>query len=563
MKLENKLKLSAACVIVVMSLVAIGPYFLNAQVRGVMTELKHTSTVERQYATMLMLLSDAEAAERGYVITGRAEFLQPYNAAVGMLPALQVQLRERQTGTAERMVLDQIEALATRKMAYMAQVIKAHDEQGFAAAQKLIDTGRGKTYMDQLRSLIGEQVTEYALHRADLREQLTSSADRAASVSSIATLADIALIIAVLLAANRGLTQRLAAESRANEASVQLRRAAAVAHRRNLQLQGGGAMLQALELADTTDESARIVGRFFQRLLPDLSGSMYLYRHSRDVLERKASWGGSDDPDCVEPLECWALRKGSAHEGGHEHALRCGHASAAGAEPPRLCVPLVTQGNVIGFITLQGAALAATEGDDDRPWILQLAEQAALALSNVELRVSLRLQSVIDPLTQLYNRRYLDETLKRELSRAERRGTPIAVLMIDLDHFKRVNDTFGHEGGDLLLRNVASILKQSVRACDVPCRYGGEELVVLMPDCGLDKAAERAEAIRAAIAGLHLPFNAQVLTATASLGVAAYPDCGYGAELLIQEADAALYTAKRAGRNRVVVAGAAGQRAVA
>ncbi|WUR15983.1 diguanylate cyclase [[Empedobacter] haloabium] len=556
MKLENKLKLSAACVIAVMSLVAIGPYFLNAQVRGVMTELKHASAVERQYATMLTLLSDAEAAERGYVITGRAEFLQPYNAALGLLPALRAQLRERQTTAAERMVLDQIDTLTSKKLDYMAQVIKVRDEGGFEAARQLIDSGRGKTYMDQLRSLISEQVSEHALHRADLRETLTSSAARAASLASIATLADIALIVAVLFAANRGLTQRLAAESRANEASDQLRRAAAVAEKRNLQLLGGGDMLQALELAETTDESASIVARFFHRLLPGLCGSMYLYRHSRDVLERKASWGTADDPEIIEPLECWALRKGSAHDDAHGHALRCGHAAATDASSPRLCVPLVTQGNVIGFITLQGAALAAPDSADDRAWILQLAEQAALALSNVELRVSLRLQSVIDPLTQLYNRRYLDETLKRELSRAERRGMPMAVLMIDLDHFKRVNDTFGHEGGDLLLRSVATILKQSVRAGDVPCRYGGEELVVLMPDCSLDKAAERAEAIRAAIAGLHLQFNAQVLTATASLGVAAYPDSGIGAEMLVQEADAALYAAKRDGRNRVVVAGA-------
>ncbi|WP_181259104.1 sensor domain-containing diguanylate cyclase [Pseudoduganella armeniaca] len=555
MKLENKLKLSAACVIAVMSLVAIGPYFLNAQVRGVMSELKRASAVERQYATMLTLLADAEAAERGYVITGRAEFLQPYNAAVGLLPALRTNLRERHTGTAERMVLDQIETLTSKKLDYMAQVVKTRDERGFEAAQQLVDSGRGKTYMDQLRSLIGEQVSDYALHRADLRETLTSSADRAASLASIATLADIALIIAVLFAANRGLRQRLAAESRANEASEQLRTAAAVAEKRNLQLLGGGDMLQALELAGTTDESAGIVARFFHRLLPGLSGSIYLYRNSRDVLERKASWGTADDAEFIEPLECWALRKGSAHDGGHAHALQCGHAGASDAALPRLCVPLVTQGNVIGFITLQGTALAAPDSADDRAWILRLAEQAALALSNVELRASLRLQSVIDPLTQLYNRRYLDETLKRELNRAQRRGTPVAVLMIDLDHFKRVNDTFGHEGGDLLLRSVANILKQSVRACDVACRYGGEELIVLMPDCGLDSAAERAEAIRAAIAGLHLSYNAQVLTATASLGVAAYPACGGGPELLVQEADAALYAAKRDGRNRVVVAG--------
>ena len=213
----------------------------------------------------------------------------------------------------------------------------------------------------------------------------------------------------------------------------------------------------------------------------------------------------------------------------------------------------MTQGEVIGCLTVTGAALV-DGADDQRAWIGQLAEQLGLALSNVRLRVSLRQQSIIDPLTQLYNRRYLDEVLKRELARSDRSGAPLSVLVLDLDHFKRINDTFGHEAGDAVLRKVALTLRENIRSCDVACRMGGEEMVVLLPECGIEHALKRADALRLAIAACDVLHDGQRIGATASIGVASYPQHGSDMPALVHAADLALYEAKHEGRNCVRVA---------
>ncbi len=560
MKVETKLKLAAACIIAVMSAIALVPHVLNTRVAGVMKTLDITTRREREYGLLLNYLSDAEAAQRGYVITGRQEFLEPYHEALRELPAVRKALGTDPISAAEHEALRDIMQLTDAKLAYMKEVVRVRAVEGSEAARLLVGSGRGKRFMDGLRVRIGAQETAYATYRATLRERLDARSSLAANVTSIATGVDIMLLVAAALAGSNALAQRRKAEQRANDVSRQLRITADMAERRNAQLQRGGEMLHALELAETLEEGAEIVALYFGQLLPDLSGSMYLYRHSRDVLERKATWGGASDPEFVEPLDCWALRKGARHfTVGNGGTLACRHAVQSATQPPasaapRICLPLVTQGNVIGFITAEGMALGHDDGAAERTWILQLGEQVALALSNVQLRVSLRHQSVIDPLTQLYNRRYLDETLKRELARATRRAAPLAVIMLDLDHFKRVNDTFGHEAGDLLLRNVAHVLQAGVRGSDVACRFGGEEMVVLLPECPLDIAVARAERMRQEIRALKPTVNKDMLAVSASFGVAVYPLHGDTPETLLQCADLAMYAAKRAGRDRVEAA---------
>jgi len=563
MKFETKLKLAGACIVAMMSATALVPHFLNASVAGVMHQLDTIVARERDYATLLNYLSDAEAAQRGYVITGRQDFLDPYHEALRELPSVKKALAANAHSAAEQHALREIITLADAKVAYMKEVVQVRSALGGEAARQLVDAGRGKRYMDGLRVRIGAQESAYASSRATLREELGARSSLAANVSSILTCVDIVLLIAAALAGNNALAQRRKAEQQANDASLQLQRTADLAERRNGQLQRGGEMLHALELAETLEEGAQIVALYFGQLLPAVSGSMYLYRHSRDILERKATWGAATDPEAVEPLDCWALRKGTQHfTAGIEASLACRHAvqsAALSSAPPapRICLPLVTQGNVIGFITAEGTALGNDDGATERAWILQLGEQVALALSNVQLRVSLKHQTVIDPLTQLYNRRYLDETLKRELARAIRRDSPLAVIMLDLDHFKRVNDTFGHEAGDLLLRNVAHVLQQAVRGSDVACRFGGEEMVILLPECPPDIAIARAERLRQEIRALKITVDKDMLAVSASFGVATYPTHGDTPEVLLQLADAAMYAAKHGGRDRVVVATAA------
>jgi diguanylate cyclase (GGDEF)-like protein len=179
----------------------------------------------------------------------------------------------------------------------------------------------------------------------------------------------------------------------------------------------------------------------------------------------------------------------------------------------------------------------------------------ALAVSNLNLREALRLQAIRDPLTGLYNRRYMQEFLEREIHRARRRGRPLAVMMLDLDNFKRYNDTFGHPAGDEALRFVGDTLLLSVRSEDLACRYGGEEFCVILPECSLQQAAVRAEEIRTRLKELHSERASEIPgVITVSIGVAAFEETTDKGNLLLKFADDALYQAKRAGRDRVVVA---------
>jgi diguanylate cyclase (GGDEF)-like protein len=189
-----------------------------------------------------------------------------------------------------------------------------------------------------------------------------------------------------------------------------------------------------------------------------------------------------------------------------------------------------------------------------------LAEQLSLAVGNLRLQETLRSGSERDPLTDLYNRRHLEISLQRELARAMRHGFPVSLVMLDVDHFKAFNDTNGHDAGDEVLRNVAHVLKRHTRAEDVACRYGGEEFLIVLPACPVDDAYAKAEAIREAIAQLHVFSRGTALPRiTASLGIACYPEDAERMEDLIAGADAALYRAKSTGRNCIAASNAPGE----
>jgi diguanylate cyclase (GGDEF)-like protein len=167
------------------------------------------------------------------------------------------------------------------------------------------------------------------------------------------------------------------------------------------------------------------------------------------------------------------------------------------------------------------------------------------------LHTRLREEAIRDPLTGLYNRRYLDETLQRELTRARRDGHPLSILMGDIDHFKSLNDNYGHQAGDKVLQALGDLLRHHARSSDIPCRYGGEEFVVVLPDMPLEAARQRAELVRRDFADLRITFGGAQLAATLSIGVSVYPGHGKTADELIGVADQFLYEAKQSGRNRV------------
>jgi diguanylate cyclase (GGDEF)-like protein len=299
---------------------------------------------------------------------------------------------------------------------------------------------------------------------------------------------------------------------------------------------------------------ALVLPRFFP------AGELLMLNPSRNLLDSVAVWGSaSTTQGPFAPDTCWALRRGAAHLVQFDNfALLCGHVDQT-SRAGHLCVPLVGQGESLGVLYIQIPAHSADTVALQRMqrFAVSVAAQISLAFANLMLRETLKYQSVRDPLTGLFNRRHMEEFLARELLRANRNHKPLTVLMIDLDHFKQFNDSFGHEAGDTLLREVGALFISQIRGGDIACRYGGEEFLIILMDTNLDAARQRAETLKGQVRSLQVHHRGQTLRqVTVSIGVAAYPDHGTSAQEMINAADKALYRAKSSGRDRIVVADA-------
>jgi diguanylate cyclase (GGDEF)-like protein len=319
-------------------------------------------------------------------------------------------------------------------------------------------------------------------------------------------------------------------------------------------------LLGMLNSCETSNEAGSVIESFLAQLFPGSSGALYAAEPDAELLAPLASWGGLDTKD-LGPSACWALRRRLPHRNGPGgDGASCDHPCGAAS----VCVPLLARGDAFGVVVLVPPAGAGRVEANDH-LILRLADDLSLALANLRLRESLRHLSVRDALTGLFNRRYLEETLEREVHRANREGQSLGMLLLDLDHFKQLNDTLGHQAGDEALRAVGALLARSIRAGDVACRFGGEEFVILLPGATLEGATRRAEHIRAELAQLSVSYRGEPLTAiTASIGVAALPELGASATALLRAADTAAYRAKREGRDRIAVADrSSGERAAA
>jgi diguanylate cyclase (GGDEF)-like protein len=317
---------------------------------------------------------------------------------------------------------------------------------------------------------------------------------------------------------------------------------------------------ELLQACATPDEAHAVMGQLCSRLFPDAAGQILVTPASRDGLWAVAVWGPPlvGGRDRFQLDDCWALRRGRIYRVDDVTASpACVHLGPPNP-PAFVCVPLAAQGETLGLLALAappGSTVDGGLGDARVRLAVTVAEQFALALANVRLRETLRSQSIRDPLTGLFNRRYMEETLDRELSRSEREHRPLALILLDIDRFKQFNDTFGHEAGDIILSSLGALLRSASRAGDVACRYGGEEFVLILPAASLGDALRRAEEIREAIRGLRVTHGGRSLESVrCSMGVAAYPEHGGVGGTLLRAADAALYRAKREGRDQVVLA---------
>ena len=308
-------------------------------------------------------------------------------------------------------------------------------------------------------------------------------------------------------------------------------------------------MNDALQACVTRDEVYAVVRQCLQRLFPGRAGALYMLDASGDRFSSVAHWQEPASEREFLPNDCWAVRRGKTFrvDAGGDQQIRCRHVQ----QPPPfsyLCVPLLVQGEIIGMLHLENDHGFPTDETEpgSQALVEAAAEHAGLRLAHIRLSNHLHDQAMRDGLTGLFNRRYMEETLLRETRNAKRNHSAIAIIMLDIDHFKRFNDSFGHAAGDALLREIGKLLQTQMRGGDLACRYGGEEFTIILPNTGLQQAGEIAEKLRQKVRLLHIQINGATLgEITISLGVALYPQHGESWEEVLHAADMALLQAKQ------------------
>ncbi|KAA3655172.1 MAG: diguanylate cyclase [Proteobacteria bacterium] len=355
----------------------------------------------------------------------------------------------------------------------------------------------------------------------------------------------------------RDISERVASAEQGRLVNAQLQDMVSALERRDAELTELNRINEQLMACKDRAEAAEVVRMAMQRMFPGSAGRILAYAPGvRDgQLSEWVRWG-EDSGIAVHAQagDCWAVRQGRSYEVVASEALvRCSH--VAPDVGPYICLPLMVQGQTQAVLTLAYGNITERQRRNLGHLLTAVSESINLALSNLNLREILHDQVLRDPLTQLYNRRYMEMTLDSEVKRARRNGSRLGCAVIDLDHFKAINDAYGHDVGDDVLRRIAELLQRWFRSSDTVCRYGGEEFVVILPDQAADAIAERLVALQAHFADeIFHAGSRRFARCTFSAGVAVEAGDDIDAASLLKQADNALYAAKAAGRNRVILA---------
>lgn len=309
-------------------------------------------------------------------------------------------------------------------------------------------------------------------------------------------------------------------------------------------------MTQRLQGCESFEDVIKVAELFAPNIAPEIPGRLYILDTDPWQMRCVAQWlSPPEEADVFHPDNCWAVRRGLSHPPVNgEPDIACYHLSESQAHQS-LCVPLIAQGEAIGLLSFSNVTSATAPS---RAYLELMAEALGLALSNQRLRNALLEKALFDSLTGLRNRHHLDDALHTQMNLAVRNGTPLSCLMIDIDHFKAINDNYGHEAGDLVIKSVAAIIQRAVRDIGMAFRYGGEEFLVLLAGTNEETAMACATDIYNSVHLLTLRYGlAEMGQVDVSIGIASYPQHTQS-DSLLRAADAALYRAKELGRSRIV-----------
>ena len=555
LQLANRIGLPVAALI--FTAVGVGVLFGAQRFIADAKQVAHTNEVMASVDGVEARLRDAEAAQRGYLLTGRAEYLAGYQSSRDQAgPQLEVLAHLVKDNPLQSRRVRELAELSALRLAQMEQNLARYREGGLEAARAGIDAEVDQA-SHRIRTSARQLLDEERRLLAERDRTSRRSADILRALAGLGIPLGIAVVGSVYWLLLREVRRRGQAERDGSQANQRLRESIGQLERHSADLgeltRYGGLLQNCLSAA----EAVALTTQLLSRLMPGTGGTLYRIRASNDYAEELTHWGQHAAASAVllTPEQCWSLRRGQPHLlRADEGTLRCDHVepSADVGAYSSACLPLAAQGTQLGLLYLSAPDPAFLARLD----LVQAAvEQLSMALHNLALQERLRIQSIRDPLTGLFNRRYLEESLTRELARCERRGLPLSLMMIDLDHFKAFNDLHGHAGGDALLAAFGQLLGSLARTEDIACRYGGEEFTLILPEADAQSALDCAARVGEAVRELRVHHLGQELpTVTASIGLAVFRPGADDATRLLQRADMALYRAKREGRDRVVQA---------
>jgi diguanylate cyclase (GGDEF)-like protein len=523
---------------------------------------------------------------RLYVIKKNPQILDEYNASEKKLKSIELKLDKLQdTGASDDELallhdgLKIIDALQDEQQAALTSVARGEDEQAVALLYGMPyeqELERAQTQIDRFRQILDKRVI------ASVREATKKSkALRTASEVMVGLTALLFLFVLGFILKRRVLrpvvrlsdvVHRLASQDFAVETpnfnqideigdmaqAIRIFRENGLARQRLEKERDAdwairellARMTQRLQGCENFDDVINVAELFAPNIAPGIAGRLYVFDRDPWQMRCVAQWlSPADDKATFHPDACWAVRRGQSHPPVNgEPDVACYHLPASQAESA-LCVPLIAQGEAIGLLSFQNIT---PENAPARAYLELMAEALGLALANQRLRDALLEKALFDPLTGLRNRHHLEDTLHTQMTQAMRNGEPLSCMMIDIDHFKSINDRFGHEAGDQVIKNVATIVQRAAHDGGLAFRYGGEEFLVLLPGAGEAEAHACAQKIYNGVHALSLRYGlTEIGPVDVSIGIASYPEHAQSDNLL-RAADVALYRAKELGRSRIV-----------
>lgn len=511
----------------------------------------HTETVRVEIEGLLVSLNEAESTHRGFLLGGEQELRRQSILAQSKTQEIAAKLPQMmQDNVDQRRRALHLEDVLVERFKLIEDADAAYAREGAEGARVFWVQLRASSVAPARARALGMQLLEEE-NRLLIDRQ--ADATKWAWIMEASAIGGMSLALALVFFSGRAYRREVRIKERAasitQSAHDELEESMKKLEVERLSAKALADFAGLLQGCQTVEEIFTVSSHSIPLILPGTSGTIYLMRESRDHAHAHADWGNfwKDRPESIAPHDCWALRQGRPFRA-DEAGLSCSHRSAM--KGASTCVPMVVQGSEVGLLSIGHEASWGS-----LPMAEAASEQLALAITNLRLRETLRTQSLRDPLTGLSNRRELEEQLPKEIARSSRVGTHTSVLLLDIDHFKRFNDTHGHDAGDAVLREFGHLLRKMMKPEDIVARLGGEEFVIVLSNTDITSAKACALEICRAVSALGVSFRGVSLgSITTSIGASESPLHGIDAKNLLSLADNALYEAKKNGRNRVELA---------